>query len=619
VALVAGAGNALTVIDARNIVEAMNHLAPARPLLSLQLDTPAIDVVAATSIDPATNLEVSALAVKAFVATRSGQLLVLDVRLDSSGNAQAPTVLQRCGLSGVLPARLALAPGRDDVVYVADGAIHEPVAVDGAVSIAVAGIPAANQPLQPCAVTRLPAGGPARSIAISPLWQDADGKSHPAGELALIVLESGGVVFVRTADAQIVPAPPFDYADTGRQPMEPILIGGEARDATFLRSIKQHNNPNCPTAAAACVFVGDAVSGKPHTFSLLAAVASTDGGLYLVWFDRTIRRMMNENYFGNQPALEPSLSVPAVLSPASTVTDNPPDIKWADPKSTVAGRKNKGWFNAGVTRATRWRATWHADVPGLERRGGTVTQTAAGTLLFRTQPADLTSWTADPLLHLAPGDVVSFAAYFLPATGCDELSSETPARFELPILSIPDGSSLVLGTLPTFHPACPKFGVVAEIRIAGDHPWLVQENLEVRGRAKTGDASCACGTTTQTCCFAVTEPRFDYPFDYQEKCDPSDTTCHLPPLAASDIALAFTLTGAEPTVPGTQWSFTTASGQLPTVVRDVNSPLGLASQVIEYSSPKVTNLLFTTLTGANALIQATPDFLNVKGGVQAYR
>ena len=106
------------------------------------------------------------------------------------------------------------------------------------------------------------------------------------------------------------------------------------------------------------------------------------------------------------------------------------------------------------------------------------------------------------------------------------------------------------------------------------------------------------------------ESHFDYPLDYDPK---------FPPVTAADVAVAFTLGGSDPTVAGSQWTFTMANGQLPVVVRDAASPQGLASQVIQYSSPKVTNLMFTTLTGANAVIQAAPDLLLAAGGVLSYR
>jgi hypothetical protein len=601
VALVAGADGAITIVDARNLVETMNHTAAARAPLSLPLDAPAIDVVAAESIDPVTNVGTSVQSARAFVATQAGtstpaQLLVLDVRLDASGNAQLPTVLQRCGLDTVLPRRLALAPGRDDFVYVADGA------GDGAIRIAVSGIPAARQPLQSCGGARILAGGPTRSIALSPEWYESGQPDHPAGELAVMVRDDGGVIFSRTSDGQIVPIPPFDYRATGQQAMEPLLVGGEARDATFLHSVRP-GGASCASAPCTPLFVG-AATGALHTFNLLAAVASTDGGTWFIDFEPTARRMVNENYFSNQPALQPVVGVAPVLSPTSTAS-SPPSLTFAPADATVAEHANVGWFNAGVTRATRWRAIWHAAIPGLDRRGGTITRTAAGTLLFQTLPADLTLWTGDPLLKLAVGDVVSFISYFPPAAGCDDLANETSGRFELPVVAIAaDGGSMELATLPDtattrgFNPTCPKFGVAIQVRTAGDHPWLIFENSDARGRAKNGEM------------FVAIEPRFDYPLDY----DPQH-----PPLPAADIALAFTLGGSDPLVAGSEWTFTMVSGQLDTVVRDANSPQGLASQVIQYTSPKVTNLLFTTLTGANAVIQAAPDLLAAKGGVLSYR
>jgi hypothetical protein len=384
--------------------------------------------------------------------------------------------------------------------------------------------------------------------------------------------------------------------------MEPLLITGEARDATFLRSVRPSPS-GCASTPCTLLFVGDSVSGSLQKFNLLAVMAGTEGGTWFV--DVPGRRMVNANLFVNHgDALTPTFSATQVFSPAF-VGDNPPTLDFAPADPNVAGHTNAGWFNAGVTRATRWRVVWHAAIPGLERRGGTITRTATGKLLFQTQPANLTAWTGNPLIKLAPGDVVSFTAYFAPATGCDELLSEPSGRFELTIHSIAtDGSSMELDPLldtPTtkgFDPTCPKFGVAGEVRTAGDHPWLVYEDFAIRGRARSGEM------------FVAMEPRFDYPRDY-------DAT--LPPKADTDIAVAFTLGGSNPPVIGSQWTFSMASGQLPVVVRDPNSPQGLASQVVQYSSLKVTNLLFTTLTGANAVIQSAPDLLAVRGGILAYR
>ena len=46
-------------------------------------------------------------------------------------------------------------------------------------------------------------------------------------------------------------------------------------------------------------------------------------------------------------------------------------------------------FQSGVTNSTIWRAVWHAPIRGIDRRGGILTHTTNGTLLFTSSPANL--------------------------------------------------------------------------------------------------------------------------------------------------------------------------------------------------------------------------------------
>jgi hypothetical protein len=237
-----------------------------------------------------------------------------------------------------------------------------------------------------------------------------------------------------------------------------------------------------------------------------------------------------------------------------------------------------------------------------------VTPGSSGTLLYRAQPADLVSWESDPLLHLGVGDVVSFAAYnVLPGSpaDCNALATELGLRFFLPIIAISaDGNTLTLGTTPTtgsasgFPFTCAKFGVAAEMLTSGDHPWLVYEGSEVRGRAKNGEM------------FVVTGRRFNYPLDY-------DIT-KVPVASTVDTSVAFTLGGTDPTVTSL-WSFVLNSGQFPQQIGDPATSQGFATQVISYTSPRATNRLFISLAGSNALLQAAPEALGVVGGLLAYR
>jgi hypothetical protein len=200
--------------------------------------------------------------------------------------------------------------------------------------------------------------------------------------------------------------------------------------------------------------------------------------------------------------------------------------------------------------------------------------------------------------------VVSFAAYVQsdPSPACQDLISREslgPLRFELTILSVADDSLLLAAADPSvgFAPAgCPAFGAVAEIRTGGAQPWLVFEGSTVRGRALPD------GT------FTAHSRRFDYPLSYTA-----------PPLAASDVAFRFTVTGA-PSTPVGGFSFSISDNNTIVQYRDNLITAGLASAVYGYSSPRVQNFIFSSVTGANELMQADPLLISTSiQGVLVYR
>src|SRR5205807_2681153 len=225
-----------------------------------------VDVVAANPVDPELDIEVSAppaRTVTAFVATRS-ELVVLDVGLDAGGVAQVPSIRARCPLDPVVPTKLAVVPGDDAQVFVADGA------GDGVVSIQTASVAGG-----PCTVDRFTAGGrQVRSVALSPRWydQDASGqtRTRPAGELLMMVVEplataqpgreldTGGVLFAGTGRGLvlrgILPIPPFDPTKDVAEPMQPISLPakGLTREGTFLRAIKPRPGPLPPDVVNIC-------------------------------------------------------------------------------------------------------------------------------------------------------------------------------------------------------------------------------------------------------------------------------------------------------------------------------------------------------------------------------
>src|SRR5262249_52019514 len=130
--------------------------------------------------------------------------------------------------------------------------------------------------------------------------------------------------------------------------------------------------------------------------------------------------------------------------------------------------------------------------------------------------------------------------------------------------------------------------------------------------------------------FVVDELRFDYPrplSSYPKATDcaptPQKPVCPVrPPTLANDASFAFSLTGPEPTsVSGLSYfQWTISSGQAPLSYIDTASGAGLATSVYAYSSPRHQSLVFSSVTGANSLLQADPAVLTSSvNGIQAYR
>ena len=619
VALVTGADSSLAIVDARTLIETQSTGGAPRPVLHLDLAGPApdggtlesqlVDVVAANPVDPELDIEVSAApgrTVTAFVATRS-ELVVLDVGLDASGFAQVPSIRARCTLGPVVATKLAVVPGDDAQVFVADGA------GDGVVSIQTASVAGGS-----CTVDRFTAGGrQVRSVALSPRWydQDASGqtRTRPAGELMMMVVEplataqpgreldTGGVLFAGTGRGLvlrgIVPIPPFDPTKDVAEPMQPISLPakGLTREGTFLRAIKPRPGPLPPDVVNICtappctrLYVGQPTTSTPSSvqlFGLLAVVSATDGITYFI--DVPNRRLVNYNRYtlANDAGLSPTLDSVPFYSPVVT---SPPVL-------TV----DTSTFEPGVTHRGSWRVVWHSRIPGLERRAGAVTRAGADILRFTTTPADLATWRDDPAIALGAGDVVSFAAVSLAADTSqpcqDMVSSEAqnPLRFELTIADVqPDHLDLQISSIvyrpagsAVFHPeACSGgFGAVAEVRAAGTQPWLVLE-------AKPGDLEAA-----------------------RLSGDPTTVPPKLPQAAsANNVAFSFQLSGPIPVTPGSSFGSTSApgwnigSGYLPVAYADSTAAAGLATVVYPYSSRRLPSLVFTSLTGSNEVLQADP-------------
>src|SRR5207249_4542651 len=121
------------------------------------------------------DLETAATSVKVFAVTTSPpQLVAMTASLDSAGSVQLPIIDGTCALTGVLPRRIAVAPGKSDLVYIADGAGNGVVTVDPAT----------------CAMGRIGKyTRPTRSVAVSPPWYEENGVTHPAGEIVMMILD----------------------------------------------------------------------------------------------------------------------------------------------------------------------------------------------------------------------------------------------------------------------------------------------------------------------------------------------------------------------------------------------------------------------------------------------
>jgi len=267
-----------------------------------------------------------------------------------------------------------------------------------------------------------------------------------------------------------------------------------------------------------------------------------------------------------------------------------------------------------VAHTQDWRAIWHSPIPGLTRRAGTVTEDQArpGTLTFTPTVQDLDDFMADPAIHLRIGDVVAFTG-FVPAgdtsSGCQAVFNETPNRFELSITGL-SATHLDLAELPDtpsalgFHPDCPKFGAVVEVRTAADQPWLVLGGDTVKGRTSNGAT------------FTVRERRFDYPRSAYS----SDPDIPPFPSLSNDAAYTLRIGGPEPTAAGFLFSWTIDSGLAAVGFRDTSSvalSAGYATAVYSYSSPRNANLVFTSVTGVNEVLQADPTVS--PSGVVFYR
>src|SRR6185436_631876 len=259
---------AIAVVDARGLLDSQTTRVPPKPVQYLPVGTTPLDVVAVNPMDPVRDLETAqdaGVPVAAFVATKT-ELLLLQVGLDSTESAALPDIRGRCTLAPVVPTRVAVTPGDDSRVYVADGA------GDGVVSIQSSSLSPAGGP---CTMDRISAGGRSvRALALSPPWYEqtpAGLRTHPAGDLLLMVvdglpgaqagrpLDPGGLLFAGTGTGLVpkgvVPNPAYPLVPDPANPpvtppeaMEPIALPAKGffQEGTFLRAVRPQAAPVLP-------------------------------------------------------------------------------------------------------------------------------------------------------------------------------------------------------------------------------------------------------------------------------------------------------------------------------------------------------------------------------------
>jgi len=343
-------------------------------------------------------------------------------------------------------------------------------------------------------------------------------------------------------------------------------------------------------------------------FPLLAAVSCTDGVTYFV--DVANRRLVNQNKYAEANDV---LILPLVNGSGPLFGPAIP----APPTLTLDATK----FEPGVTHASSWRVVWQAAIPGLDRRGGTITPVDADTLRFTVPLPNLNLFRDDPAIALAAGDVVSMTGYSIGtdnSAGCQSVvtSESTPFRFELNIKDVqPDHLDLQVlpdkGATLGFHPqGCSAVGSVAEVRTARTQPWLVFDGNTIKGRVRED------GT------FDAHQPRFDYP-----RATYGRTSTDVPPapIASRDLAFSFLISGPFPDTPqeaGSRFTWSLSSGVLPVAYgNQLHTTAGFATAVYGYSSRRTQSLAFTSVTGLNEVLQADPFLLNstTAVGLVAYR
>jgi hypothetical protein len=669
----------LRVIDANNILD-LSQRKPGvvlRPPSEITLPSPPVDVVASETPGHhvrafvVTQAPTGPAVLTSFDASIENGFVILPVARCTLDLVATRLALVP-GTDDLLPAE-----GGPAHVYVADGTPDSVPGVvpggkgDGAVEVSVPAMPAfdpATVPVCP-AVRRLPASDPGdpirvprplRSIALTPAFfqskaPDGTPNAPPAvpargGSILLgVTLGSsalcgvpgnlncgaGSIVIVQTGNpggttSRVAPAPPADFftAPADAPAMAPLHPLSAARDITFLRPI-----PGCPAGANACVQITAGLTTRvtPLAIQLAAAASTDDGGTVII--NVIDRRFVDDLRDSGDPnaALPPALSVPTFFPTQATnpVLAFPPVIGSVDPATDPFLSRfphpcpeinTPGCLNKGVTLAMRWQLTWRGIMPGLESVAGILHRDSPDSTTARLDlaAADLTPWINSPRLLLQKGDVVHIHSIANPSAVCRFLGTfpttqdiliDTVETHAL-VLSVAGrtGSAQPVDDVPPFDlPAdCGQVPVAVDVRTGNPTPggWLVSAGTDVRGRV------------AQNAVFLSKAQRYDYPLDTGSQ---------------KDTEIAFAPIDPPPTVAGQQFTFTSARGAQSTTIRETATvPQGPVGVVIAYQSAHFSNLannppllfpniLFTALTGNNALLRASPSNIGANNSLVVYR
>ncbi|MFL5363515.1 MAG: hypothetical protein ACJ78U_21315 [Myxococcales bacterium] len=665
------------MIDANNILDLSRRKPGAvlRPPVDIALPSPPVDVVASETPGHhvrafvVTQAPTGPAVLTSFDATtENGPVIV------PSARCTLDLVATRLAL---VPGTDDLLPGEGGPahVYVADGT---PDGVpggkgDGAVEVSVPAMPPYDGVTLPAcpAVRRLPASDPSdpirvprplRAIALAPAFfqskapdgtQNAPppvparggsilmgvtlGSSALCGVPGNLNCGAGSIVIVQTGNpggttSRVAPAPPADFftAPADAPAMAPLHPLSAARDITFLRPI-----PNCPAGANACVQITTGLTTRvtPLAIQLAAAAATDDGGTVMI--NVIDRRFVDDLRDSGDPnaALPPALTAPTFFP---SQAQNP--VLAFGPGSVTPPAKDPwvtnppcpeintlGCLNKGVTLAMRWQVTWRGIMPGLESVAGILHRDSpeSPTVRLKLAATDLTPWVESPRLALQKGDVVHIHSIANPSKVCRFLAT-LPTTQDILIESV-ETQALLLSVagrnpgVPPSRPAdvndvpgfdlpadCVDVPVAVDVRTGNPTPggWLVTAGTDVRGRVG------------HNAMFVSKAQRYDYPLDKGPQ---------------TDTEIAFAPVDPAPTQAGQQFTFATARGTQATTIRETAAvPQGPVGDVIAYQSAHFSNLasnppllfpniLFTTLTGNNALLRASPSNIGAENSLVVYR